>query len=44
VRYRIGMANDDPFAVAGVHQSYQEADGTLTYAFAQLTMNADQLR
>lgn len=42
VRYRIGMANDDPFAVAGVYQSYQEADGTLTYAFTQLTMNADE--
>ena len=42
VRYRIGMANDDPFAVAGVYQSYQEEDGTLTYAFTQLTMNADE--
>ena len=42
VRYRIGLTNDEPFAVAGVYQSYQEADGTLTYAFTQLTMNADE--
>lgn len=41
VRWRIGMADDMPFAVAGLYRQWQEADGSLRTSFTQLTINAD---
>lgn len=41
VRHRIALADGKPFAVAGVWRRWQEADGSLSLAFAQLTINAD---
>lgn len=42
VRWRIGMADDAPFAVAGLYRAWQEADGSRTFSFTQLTVNADE--
>ncbi|MES2069273.1 MAG: SOS response-associated peptidase family protein [Pseudomonadota bacterium] len=42
VRWRIGMADRAPFAVAGLYRSWQEADGGETFSFTQLTVNADE--
>jgi putative SOS response-associated peptidase YedK len=41
VRWRIGMADQAPFAVAGLYRSWREDEG-LGYSFTQLTVNADQ--
>lgn len=41
VRWRIGMADDAPFAVAGLYRRWREGEGT-GYAFTQLTVNADE--
>ena len=41
IRYRIGMADESPFAVAGLWREWKEADGTTSQSFTQLTMNAD---
>lgn len=41
VRYRIGMADKSPFAVAGLYRQWQEADGSAAWSFTQLTVNAD---
>lgn len=41
VRWRIGMADDAPFAVAGLYRTWQEADGTESASFTQITINAD---
>lgn len=41
VRYRIGMADRSPFAVAGLYRQWQEADGKAAWSFTQLTVNAD---
>jgi putative SOS response-associated peptidase YedK len=41
VRWEIGMADDAPFAVAGVWRSWKEADGSTSQAFSQITINAD---
>jgi putative SOS response-associated peptidase YedK len=41
IRYKIGMADGSPFAVAGMWRSWEEPDGTVTESFTQLTMNAD---
>jgi putative SOS response-associated peptidase YedK len=40
VRWRIGMADEAPFAVAGLYRSWQQEDGA-GYSFTQLTVNAD---
>lgn len=40
-RWRIGMADQAPFAVAGLYKSWPEADGSETFSFTQLTINAD---
>jgi len=40
-RYRIGLAHDEPFAVAGIWRSWTEEDGSQTYSFTQITINAD---
>lgn len=42
VRHRIALANGQPFAVAGLWRRWQEADGSSSLAFAQLTINADE--
>lgn len=41
VRYRIGMADKSPFAVAGLYRQWQETDGKAGWSFTQLTVNAD---
>lgn len=43
VRWRIGMKNEEPFAVAGLWRAWPEEDGQLSqsFAFTQLTVNAD---
>ncbi|UXY14857.1 SOS response-associated peptidase [Chitiniphilus purpureus] len=41
-RWRIGLQDDAPFAVAGLWRSWDEPDGSLSYSFTQLTINADQ--
>jgi len=40
-RWRIGMADDRDFAVAGLWCGWREQDGTISHAFTQLTINAD---
>lgn len=42
VRHRIGMADGQPFAVAGIWRSWNEPDGKPSYSFTQITINADQ--
>jgi len=41
-RWRIGMADGDPFAVAGLYRSWQEPDGQQSFSFTQITINADE--
>lgn len=41
IRYSIGMADDSPFAVAGIWRTWEESDGSVIQSFTQLTMNAD---
>ena len=40
-RWRIAMADDAPFAVAGLYRAWVEADGSTSYSFTQITINAD---
>lgn len=42
VRWKIGMANSCPFAVAGIYREWIESDDQLSFSFTQLTINADQ--
>jgi putative SOS response-associated peptidase YedK len=42
VRWRIGMADDSDFAVAGIWKEWPRPDGTKSLAFSQLTVNADE--
>jgi len=42
VRWKIGMADESPFAVAGLYRSWCEADGSESFSFTQLTINADE--
>lgn len=42
VRWKIGMADESPFAVAGLYRSWIEADGNESFSFTQLTINADE--
>ena len=39
-RWSIGMASGEPFAVAGLYRAWEEDDGTNSYSFTQLTINA----
>ncbi|WP_028216761.1 SOS response-associated peptidase [Paraburkholderia oxyphila] len=39
VRWRIGMADGSPFAIAGLWREWNEADG-LAYSFTMLTVNS----
>lgn len=41
-RWRIGLASGQPFAVAGLWRTWMEGDGSLSYAFTQITINADE--
>ena len=41
VRWSIGMADNSPFAVAGIYREWEEDDGGTSFAFTQLTINAD---
>jgi putative SOS response-associated peptidase YedK len=41
VRWKIGMADESPFAVAGIYRQWQEHDGGTSWAFTQITINAD---
>ncbi|POZ61809.1 SOS response-associated peptidase [Chromobacterium alticapitis] len=41
VRTRIGLADGAPFAVAGLWREWREADGSISAAFTQITINAD---
>jgi putative SOS response-associated peptidase YedK len=42
VRWKIGMADESPFAVAGLYRSWHEPDGSESFSFTQLTINADE--
>lgn len=42
VRWKIGMADESPFAVAGLYRSWHEDDGSESFSFTQLTVNADE--
>lgn len=42
VRWKIGMADESPFAVAGIYRQWQEHDGGTSWAFTQITINADE--
>ena len=42
VRWKIGMADESPFTVAGLYRSWREADGSESFSFTQLTINADE--
>ena len=39
--WAIGMADGSPFAVAGLWKAWAEEDGSESYSFTQLTINAD---
>ncbi|PRC93110.1 hypothetical protein S2091_2196 [Solimicrobium silvestre] len=41
-RWKIGMADESPFAVAGLYRSWTETDGGTSFSFTQLTINADE--
>lgn len=41
VRWKIGMVDWSSFAVAGLYREWGEADGMTSYAFTQITINAD---
>ncbi|GHD60969.1 SOS response-associated peptidase [Jeongeupia chitinilytica] len=40
-RMRIGMADGEPFAVAGIWRPWKEDNGSHSFSFSQLTINAD---
>jgi putative SOS response-associated peptidase YedK len=40
VRWRIGMASGDPFAIAGLWRAWKDAEGE-SHSFTMLTLNAD---
>lgn len=40
--WRIGMADREPFCVAGLWRDWKEPDGTTTFSFTQITVNADE--
>ena len=42
VRWRIGMADHAPFAIAGLWRQWQDAKGDMSHSFTQLTVNADE--
>jgi putative SOS response-associated peptidase YedK len=42
VRWRIGMADQASFAVAGLWRAWHEPDGSTAHSFTQITVNADE--
>jgi putative SOS response-associated peptidase YedK len=40
-RWKISMADESPFAIAGLYRVWREADGSVSYSFTQITINAD---
>jgi putative SOS response-associated peptidase YedK len=40
-RWKISMVDGSPFAVAGLYRAWAEPDGTTSYSFTQITINAD---
>ncbi|MFZ6719913.1 SOS response-associated peptidase [Undibacterium sp. Ji49W] len=40
-RWRIGLKDTTDFAVAGLFKEWPEADGSVSYSFTQITINAD---
>lgn len=40
-RWRIGLLDEPDFAVAGLYKEWPEADGSVSYSFTQITINAD---
>lgn len=42
VRWKIGMANGDPLAIAGLWRQWKEPDGSLSLAFTMLTVNSNE--
>ncbi|TCG04471.1 hypothetical protein BZM27_40710 [Paraburkholderia steynii] len=41
VRWKIGMANGESLAIAGLWRQWKEVDGSLSLAFTMLTVNAE---
>lgn len=41
VRWKIGMADESPFAVAGLYRTWEEQNGTESFSFTQITINAE---
>lgn len=41
-RWQIGMADDSPFAVAGLWREWVSVDGGREFSFTQITINADE--
>ncbi|CAB3808026.1 hypothetical protein LMG28614_06726 [Paraburkholderia ultramafica] len=41
VRWRIGLASDEPLAIAGLWRSWKDPDGGTALSFTMLTVNAD---
>jgi putative SOS response-associated peptidase YedK len=42
VRWKIGMANGDSLAIAGLWRQWKETDGSQSLAFTMLTVNSDE--
>ncbi|MCO4855619.1 SOS response-associated peptidase [Herbaspirillum sp. WGmk3] len=40
-RWAIGMADDQPFCVAGLWRAWEEPEGGYAFSFTQITINAD---
>lgn len=41
VRWKIGMLDESPFAVAGLYRRWINANGESTFSFTQITINSD---
>lgn len=41
-RWATGMADDEPFCVAGLWKAWEEEQGSFSFSFTQLTINADE--
>lgn len=41
-RWAIGMADGEPFYVAGIWRAWEDEEGGETYSFTQITVNADE--
>ncbi|WP_018150779.1 SOS response-associated peptidase [Leeia oryzae] len=41
-RWKISMADGEPFAVAGLWRAWNEAEGDIRHSFTQITINADE--